>query len=181
MKNVLAFIWEIVKIVLIALIIVVPVRYFLFQPFIVNGNSMEPNYSDGDYLIVDEISHRFREPARGEVIIFQYPVDPSARHIKRIIGLPGETLRINESGIEIVSDGRSMILDEIEYLVDTFFSEEMEISLGDDEFFVMGDNRLVSFDSRRWGALPRDHILGRVLIRAFPLNRAEIMRVPVYQ
>ena len=181
MKDLLTFTWDVAKIILIALMIVIPVRYFLFQPFVVNGQSMEPNYAHGDYLIVDEISYRFRDPVRGEVIIFRYPVNPSLQHIKRVIGLPGETLKINMTGIEVVSGDHSIKLDETGYLVDTLFSNEMEISLGDDEFFVMGDNRSASVDSRRWGALPRDYIVGRVLIRALPLNRAEKIEIPVYQ
>ena len=79
MKNFLAFIWEIVKIVIIALIIVVPIRYFIFQPFFVRGQSMEPNFADGDYLIDDEISYRFESPQRGEVVVFKYPGNPSQR------------------------------------------------------------------------------------------------------
>ncbi len=180
MKNVLTLIWEAAKIVLIALLIVVPIRYFLFQPFVVNGHSMEPNYSHGDYLIVNEISYRFNEPARGEVIIFKYPNNPSLRHIKRIIGLPGETIKISDNGIEIISGEFSFNLDETDYLLNTFFTEEMEMSLGEDEFFVIGDNRAVSFDSRQWGALPRDHILGRAWIRVLPFNRAEWIKVPLY-
>ena len=73
MKKFLSFIWEIIKIVIIALAIVVPIRYFLFQPFFVKGQSMEPNFQNGDYLIVDELSYRLREPERGEVIVFKYP------------------------------------------------------------------------------------------------------------
>ncbi len=181
MKDVLTLTWDMTKIIIIALLIVIPVRYFLFQPFVVNGQSMEPNYAHGDYLIVDEISYRFKEPVRGEVIVFRYPENPSLRHIKRIIGLPGETIRIGGNGVEIISEDISMNLNETSYLLNTVFAEEMEISLSEDEFFVMGDNRSVSFDSRRWGALPRDHILGRVLIRALPLNRAERVEAPTYQ
>ncbi len=181
MKDILTFSWDIAKIILIALMIVIPVRYFLFQPFMVNGQSMEPNYAHGDYLLVDEISYRFKDPARGEVIVFRYPENPSLRHIKRIIGLPGETLVIDNNGIEIIFNNDSMSLDETSYLTDASFSDEMEISLNENEFFVMGDNRTLSFDSRRWGALSRDYIVGRVLIRAFPFNRAEKVEVPVYQ
>ena len=96
MKKLLSFIWEIIKIVIIALAIVVPIRYFLFQPFFVKGESMEPNFQNGDYLIVDELSYRLREPERGEVIVFKYPRNISQRYIKRIIGLPGEAVEIKD-------------------------------------------------------------------------------------
>ena len=181
MKNILNFSWEITKIILIALIIVIPIRYFLFQPFMVNGQSMEPNFVHGDYLIVEEISYMFRDPIRGEVIVFQHPENPSLRHIKRIVGLPGETLRMNETDLEIVFNDHSMILDETSYLVEPFFFNETEISLGEDEFFVMGDNREASFDSRRWGPLPKDYIMGKVFIRVFSLGRVEMFEAPVYQ
>ena len=181
MKNIFIFFWEIVKIVFIALIIVIPVRYFLFQPFVVNGQSMEPNFAHGDYLIVDEISYRFRSPERGEVIVFHYPSNPSLRHIKRVIGLPGETIKIDEYGIEIFFEEESIILDESSFLdYSGSLSKELEVSLGKDEFFVMGDNRAVSFDSRGWGPLSENYIIGRALIRAFPFNRAEMIEIPVF-
>ncbi len=142
---------------------------------------MEPNYAHGDYLIVDEISYRFKSPERGEVIVFRYPENPSLRHIKRIIGLPGETLKIDENGIEVTFGEEIIILDESKYLAYTgSLSNGIDISLGDGQFFVMGDNRAVSFDSRRWGPLPEDYIIGRVLIRVFPLSRAEKVEAPVY-
>ena len=92
MKKFLSFIWEISKTAIIALVIVVPIRYFLFQPFIVRGQSMEPSFYQNDYLIVDEISYRFREPTRGEVVVFKFPQNTSQRYINRVIGLPGETV-----------------------------------------------------------------------------------------
>jgi len=73
MKEVLLFFWEIIKIVVLALLIVIPIRYFVFQPFVIKGSSMEPNFHQGDYLIVDEISYRFTSPERGDVIVFRYP------------------------------------------------------------------------------------------------------------
>ncbi|MDD3711786.1 MAG: signal peptidase I [Patescibacteria group bacterium] len=180
MKEPIDTLFDIIKVILIALLIVIPVRYFLFQPFVVNGQSMEPNYSNGDYLIVDEISYRFKDPVRGDVIVFRYPQNPSLRHIKRVIGLPNETIRINDNGVEIISEGNSIRLDENSYLPFTFMGETMEISLGDDEFFVMGDNRQLSFDSRRWGALSREYILGKVLIRVASFNKAEVIGAPIY-
>ena len=101
MKKFLAFIWETLKIVVIALVIVVPIRYFLFQPFFVKGASMEPNFDDGQYLIIDELSSRFREPQRGEIVVFKYPHDPSQRYIKRVIGLPGETAEVKDGQLSI--------------------------------------------------------------------------------
>lgn len=179
MKNLIIFLWEIAKVIAIALIIVIPIRYFLFQPFIVNGQSMEPNFSDNDYLIVEEVSHRFGDPERGEVIVFKYPNNPSVNHIKRIIGLPGETIIIKNDIIEIIIDSNTIILDEAEYLYASGpLIHNIEMTLREDEFFVMGDNRKSSFDSRRWGALSRENIVGRVIVRAFPFNRIKKIKTP---
>ena len=173
----LLFIWEILKIVIIALVIVIPIRYFLFQPFIVNGQSMEPNFENSNYLIVDELSYRFRDPQRGEVVVFRYPRNVSQRFIKRIIGLPGEKIEI-EAGVVMV-DGK--ILDESEYFpsgVQTLGN--IQISLDENEYFVLGDNRISSFDSRQWGTLPRKNIIGRVYFRAWPITDLTKIEVPSY-
>ena len=170
MKNFLIFIWEVSKIVVVALLIVVPIRYFIFQPFFVRGQSMEPSFFTGDYLIIDELSYHFRSPARGEAIVFEYPNNPSQKYIKRIIGLPGETIQI-EGGQVIVynSDGAPKMLEESAYLNDLVKTEgNTVISLDLDEYFVLGDNRPVSSDSRRWGAVPADNIIGRVFLRVWP-------------
>lgn len=183
-KDTFLFFWEILKIAIIAFAIVLPIRYFLFQPFIVRGASMEPNFHSGDYLIIDEITYRFREPVRGEVIVFHFPLNPSQRYIKRIIALPGEKIEFKEGKILITSpDGkRSQILDESDYLPNpnNFTLEEGEIILKDNEYFVMGDNRAFSSDSRSWGPLPRQYIIGRVLFRAWPFSVMAKIGVPEY-
>ena len=115
MKNFFSFVWEVTKIVIIAAVIVIPIRYFLFQPFFVRGQSMDPNFENGDYLIIDEISYRFRSPQRGEVVVFKYPEDPSQRFIKRIIGLPGETIEIKNGEITVYNQDGTQILNESEY------------------------------------------------------------------
>lgn len=176
MKKILLSVFDTLKIVIIALAIVIPIRYFLFQPFLVSGQSMEPNFEDGNYLIVDEISYRFRAPQRGEVIVFRYPEDPSQRFIKRIIGLPGETVDIRDNVITISKDGASVILNESQYLSSAQTAGDTHLFLGADEYFVLGDNRNFSYDSRRFGVLPKDKITGRVLIRAWPLKELEIFK-----
>jgi len=146
MRNIFIFFWEIIKIVIIALLIVVPIRYFIFQPFFVRGQSMEPNFENGDYLIIDEISYRFREPQRGEVIVFRYPLNPSQRYIKRIIGLPGETVEIENNKVIIVNEKRSQILDESRYLSSaTLTPGEIRLTLANDEYFVLGDGHPYSW------------------------------------
>jgi len=181
MKSFLVFIWEITKIVIIALVIVVPIRYFLFQPFFVRGQSMEPNFENSDYLIIDEISYRFRAPQRGEVVVFKYPQNPSQRYIKRIVGLTGETVEIKDGQVTIFNEQGEQILDESNYL-SPFISTpgDIRISLAENEYFVLGDNRISSADSRRWGPLPRENIIGRVFLRAWPVSAFAKFEAPAY-
>jgi len=183
MKSVLTFVWEIIKITVITLAIIIPVRYFLMQPFFVKGASMEPNFDDGQYLIIDEVSYRWRIPERGEVIVFRYPADPGQFYIKRIIGLPGETVEVSNNQVEIFNAEHPLgfVLDESAYLppgVPT--TGELQQKLGPDEYFVLGDNRVASFDSRRWGLLPRSNIIGRVWLRAWPPQNVHVFGAPEY-
>lgn len=179
MKSFLLFIWEIAKIVIIALLIVIPIRTFLFQPFFVRGESMSPAFENGDYLIIDQLSYRIRDPERGEVIVFKHP--PSQRYIKRIIGLPGETVEIEDGKIIIHKQGESYTLDESNYIpLDIFTIGEAPISLAENEYFVLGDNRLFSADSRRWGPLVREDIIGRVFFRAWPFTAFAKIEAPEY-
>ncbi|MFH1509730.1 MAG: signal peptidase I [Candidatus Nealsonbacteria bacterium] len=180
MKNFFGFLWEITKIVLIALIIVLPIRYFLFQPFFVDGQSMDPSFEDGDYLIVDELSYRLRVPERGEVVVFNYPKDPSQRYIKRIIGLPGETIEITNGKIYITDTEGRIELNESEYLPSTYTTGSINVNLDEKEYFVLGDNRSASSDSRRWGTLPRKNIIGQVFLRAWPIASLSKISAPDY-
>ena len=177
-KYFLNFVWEILKIVIISLAIIIPIRYFLIQPFYVKGASMDPNFFDGDYLIIDEISYRFSAPEREDVIIFRYPLDQSQFFIKRIIGLPGETVKVEDGKVFIknksIASGE-FVLDESSYLENISTAGNLEMSLGDDEYFVLGDNRDASSDSRKWGAIKKDYIIGRAWVRAWPFNRVKIL------
>jgi len=177
-RKFISFIWEMAKIVVIAALIVAPIRYFLFQPFLVRGQSMEPNFRDGDYLIVDEISYRLREPKRGEVIVFEYPENPDQKFIKRIVGLPGETVEIGDGKIRI-NEGE-IVLNEDKYLPPFKTLGNVKITLGEDDYFVLGDNRPYSFDSRRFGPLDEKEIIGRVFLRAWPFENIDKFESPDY-
>jgi signal peptidase I len=139
--------WEFVKFTLIAVLIVVPIRLWIAQPFIVSGKSMEPTFHNGDYLIVDELSYNFNEPQKNDVIIFRYPLEPSKYYIKRIEGLPGEKIKTNGK----------------------------EITLGENEYYVLGDNRGASSDSRSWGPLKENFIVGRAFVRLWPFNNLGVL------
>jgi signal peptidase I len=178
------FVWDFVKIVLIALVIIIPIRYFVFQPFIVSGSSMEPNFQDGQYLVIDELTYHFREPRRGEVVVMRYPRDPKQYFIKRVIGLPGEKIQIDNGKVTIYNDANpeGVALDEsylpnqgLTYPHDTVLvGGSKTITLGKDEYFMMGDNRLASSDSRDWGPLPSEDLVGKTFIRALPLTEFKV-------
>jgi len=177
MKNFFAFIWEISKIVIVALLIVIPIRYFIFQPFFVKGQSMEPNFENGDYLIIDEISYRLRAPQRGEVIVFKYPENPSQRYIKRIVGLPGETIEIKDGKVIIFENNQRKVLSESDYLSgNLMFVNYPKIGLGPDEYFALGDNRKSTWQ----GIVPQRNIIGRVFFRAWPFVALAKIEAPTY-
>lgn len=169
--------WEFLKAVIISILIVVPVRAYVAQPFIVDGASMEPNFHGGNYLIIDELSYEFfREPTRGEVVVFRAPPNPSQFYIKRIIGLPGETVEIHNNKIYITTtSGNTFNLDE-SYIPASFNTDPNMIKkLNKDEYFVLGDNRPHSSDSRIWGILPRQNITGRVFVRLWPISEIGLL------
>ncbi|MFA6315074.1 MAG: signal peptidase I [Candidatus Paceibacterota bacterium] len=160
-----------------AIIISIPIRYFIAEPFIVNGASMDPTFATGQFLIVDRLSYRFEEPKRGDVIVFQYPNNPSTYYIKRIIGLPGESLHIKDGHVTIASSTlhEEINLDE-PYISSSHLSKDyLDVTLTDTEYFVMGDNRTQSYDSRVWGPLDRDLIVGRPIVRLFPITSLSIL------
>jgi signal peptidase I len=164
------FFTELLKFAALALLIVIPVRLFVAQPFIVSGESMVPTFQNGQYLIVDELTYHFESPARGEVIVFRYPKDPSQFFIKRIIGLPGETVHIADSGISVTKpDGTTEQLDE-SYVVNLGNGGSRDYTVPSGDYFVMGDNRPESSDSRSWGFLPRGNIVGRAFLRLLPFS-----------
>ncbi len=162
--------WEIIKFALIALIIVVPIRTYIAKPFIVEGASMVPTFEDKNYLIVDEISYRLSDPKRGDVIVFHPPQNDAVYYIKRVIGLPGETIAIEKGKVTIKNtehpDGFPLDEDYVSELGTTTLTR----TLGETDYFVMGDNRPYSSDSRYFGVLPRDHIRGRAFLRLYPLK-----------
>lgn len=159
---------EIVIFIVLAIIIVVPIRLFVAQPFIVDGESMHPTFESGDYLIIDEFTYHLQVPHRGDVIVFRYPGNTKIFYIKRIIGLPGETIHINSGKITITkTDTTSLTLTE-PYAVVEDATYTLNTTLGSDQYFVMGDNRPESSDSRVWGPLPTKDIIGRVFVRLLP-------------
>ncbi len=179
----IGFFVEMAQVVAVSLMIIIPVRYFLIQPFYVKGASMEPNFYENEYLIIDEISYRIRGPQRGEVVVFRYPLDTKQYFIKRIIGLPGEGVEIANGKIVIKNSENpdGFILDETVYLPGNIFTAgERRVELGEDEYFLLGDHRSASMDSRVFGPVNESLVIGRALLRGWPLGKAGFISYPVY-
>lgn len=163
---------DLFTLVALIVIVVIPIRLFVISPFIVDGASMHPTFEHLDYLVVNEFMYYFKAPARGDVIVFRYPAEPSTFYIKRIIGLPGDKVSINHGIVTVTTaNGESLTLTE-PYLVNEDATYTKNTTLLDDQYFVMGDNRPNSSDSRVWGPLPKKNIIGRVDLRLLPIGDA---------
>lgn len=174
------FIAEIVQIAVLALAIILPVRYFLIQPFVVKGASMEPNFYDNEYLIIDELTFHFRAPERGEIVVFRPPQHTDQYYIKRVIGLPGETVEIRSGKVTIYNDEHPNGFTLDETYIDQVTEGRDRRTLGPDEYYVLGDNRDASLDSRYFGPVSIDRFVGRVWVRGLPIDRATAFDLPSY-
>jgi signal peptidase I len=163
-------VWEIIEFAVIALVIVIPIRAFVAQPFVVSGTSMVPTFENGDYLIVDELSYRFESPHRGDVVVFKYPKDESLYFIKRIIGVPGDTVQINGSTVTIVNAEHPEGFKLDEPYIANKSSNITTTVVTPGNYFVMGDNRPASSDSRFWGLVPAKLLTGRAFLQLLPVS-----------
>lgn len=168
-----AFFIKLGSIALAALVIATLARVFVAEPFVVSGPSMLPTFGPGDYLVIDRLTYALKAPARGDVIVFRYPLDASAYFVKRIVGLPGETIEVGDGAVWLVSpDGsKKQLLDGPYNSAGKRHDRSSSITLADDEYFMLGDNRDVSDDSREWGPLRRRYVIGRVVARLLPLSQ----------
>lgn len=186
MRKVFTSILEVAEVAIVALLAVISIRTFLVQPFLVSGASMVPTFSNGDYLLIDELTYRFRPPERGEVIVFKYPKDESTYFIKRIIGLPGDKVEIKDGKV-IVTDAQypqGKVIGESYLpagtLTVTRAGESTAYTVPQGEYFVLGDNRPYSFDSRDWGFVKKDEVVGLVRLRLWPLPDITVFSAPAY-
>lgn len=166
--------WEFVRYAILAILIVVPFRIYIAQPYMVNGASMDPTFKNADYLIVDQISKRLEEPKRESVLIIRYPKDPSKFFIKRLIGFPGETVNIIDGEVFIYNEQNKEGLKLNDSYIIYPKHENFSTQLKTDEYFVMGDNRAGSSDSRIWGPVPKKYIIGRPFLRLWPINKIDL-------
>ncbi len=184
--SIFLFIVEVVQIIAISLLIIIPVRAYLIQPFVVRGASMEPSFYDREYLIIDKLSYSFREPVTGDIIVFQYP--PNAPDdvekqyfIKRVIGIPGEKVEVSNGEVTVTNSDNPIgtVLEELYLGVDKTIGKDRK-ELNPNEYYVLGDNRQSSLDSRSFGPITRGDIVGRVWFRGFPFNRISAFSIPEY-
>ncbi len=177
-ESIGAFFMEMIETVAVVLSIFLVIYLFLVQPHQVNGLSMYPTFNNGDYVLTDKVSYRTRTPKRGEVVVFaappaaQCPEGTGCDFIKRILGLPGDRVEVHDNGIWI----NGIKLEEPyipaeNYTLPGAFTQNRAITLNNDEYFVSGDNRPHSSDSRAWGPITSDEIVGRVIMRYWPINK----------
>jgi signal peptidase I len=176
MREFIFGLWEVIEVVIIALAMVFVMRSFIVQPFLISGSSMLHTFFDGDYVLVDELTYRFKEPERGDIIVFRFPLSPNIYYIKRVIGVRGDRV--------VVSAGEVKINDKKikeDYLDKGMYTNgKSDVFVGDNQVFVMGDNRTGSSDSRIWGFVPYENIIGVVRLRLLPLNKVHIFNRPIY-
>jgi signal peptidase I len=175
-----ALVRELIKVAVIAAITIIGVRELLFKPFYVEGQSMVPNFQPNQYLIIDELTYRFREPERGEVIVFKHT--DGQYLLKRVIGLPGERIKVGDGKITIYNDAHpeGLKLDET-YLPDDLQTTGEEIvTLEKTQYFVLGDNRPNSLDSRRFGPISKNQMVGRVFFRGWPFDQVAVFKTPQF-
>lgn len=173
-SSVFGVFWEFIEAIVFALAIFVVVYLFLFQPNQVKGSSMYPTFKDGEYILTDKISYRLGQPKHGDVVVFKSPKNENVDFIKRIIGLPGDTIRISKGRVYV----NGQALDESEYLdqsvytgPESFLAEDQDVTVPEGKYFVLGDNRPHSSDSRDFGPVTTAEFVGKVFFRYFPVDR----------
>ncbi len=196
------FFWELIKTIVIVGLLVFFVRFFVIQPYYIIGSSMEPDYHNGEYLFIDELSYRFSQPTRGDVVVFKHPDEtciayvegspvlksflqgPCKNYIKRIIGLPGETVKIQDGKVFVINEenpnGLALAEPYIESGLVTLGNQT--VSVGENEFFVLGDNRKpnASSDSREWGLLNKEYIVGKAWLKVLPISELGFVEKQTY-
>jgi signal peptidase I len=194
--------WEILKTVGVFLVAIIIFRFYIFQPFLVKGTSMEPNFHDGQYLVVNELAYHLGSPKRGDVVVFKHPEPactdfieanyinqvflqgPCTNYIKRVVGVPGETVIVKDGKVYVKNEKNpnGFELDEKYIVSGTPTLGDQTRTLGKDEYFVLGDNRYpnASSDSREWGVLPRKNITGKAAFILYPFDDLTVVKRASY-
>lgn len=182
LKRLGAFFLDIIQVVVFAVAIFLFVYLLILQPHKIKGNSMQPNFPDGEYLLTDKVSYRFGEPERGDVVVFEPPGSQGEEFIKRILGLPGEivSLRGNKFYVNGALVNESYIATDLPTSPGNYLKEGAELTVPQDQYFVLGDNRTHSSDSRAFGPIPKDKITGRAWVIYWPPSLAGVVDEVTY-
>ena len=170
LKRLGAFFLDILEVVVFAIAIFLFVYLLVLQPHKIKGDSMQPNFPNGEYLLTDKVSYRFGEVERGDVVVFEPPGSEGEEYIKRIIGLPGEEISVKGGKVYINGSllDESYISDSLQTSGGSFLNENATVDVPSDYYFVLGDNRVASSDSRMWGFVEKDKITGRAWLVYWP-------------
>lgn len=181
LRKIYFFFLDTMQTILIAASIFLVIYIFLFRPFQVSGESMFPTFKNREYILTNLITLRFHDPQQGDVIVFKAPTNEEKDFIKRVIGMPGDSVLLKEGFVYV--NGKK--LDESAYLDasvrtygGSFLNEDQSVVVPQGHYFVMGDNRPFSSDSREWGFVPRDSIIGKSFYVYWPINTMRIVKNP---
>jgi len=180
-RKIYSFLLDSLQTLLMATAVFLVIYIFLFRPFEVKGASMFPNFHDNEYVLTNLITLRFEDPKLGDVIVFKAPMDPEKDFIKRVIGAAGDSVEVRDGLVYL----NGSLLDESSYLDSTvktyggsFMKERGPVTVPEGEFLVFGDNRMYSSDSREWGFIKKDSIIGKSLFIYWPLDNASLIKNP---
>jgi len=181
LKKVYFFLLDILQTLILAAAAFVVVYMFLFRPFEVKGESMVPNFHDSEYLITNLISLRFSDPELGDVVVFKAPNDPDKDFIKRVIGVPGDTVYIEDGSVyrngELLGQ-TSYLPEDLKTYSGSFMQDGLEVTVPEGHFLVLGDNRPFSSDSREWGFVPKENIIGTTFFVYWPIKSIGVIKNP---
>lgn len=181
-KRAVAAFFDFLQGIVVVLAILVMIYLYLVSPQEINGASMEPNFHNGEYILTNKILYKFREPVRGDVVIFKSPKNKDIDYIKRIIGLPGDIVKLENNALYV--NGQKVeepyLAPGITIFGGSYLSEGQEVVVPPGEYFVAGDNRPHSSDSREFGPIPLTDFIGVAFLRYFPFDRFGVLPRPTY-
>ena len=188
-KSVASQLLDFLETIALAFVIFLVIDTFVMQPHVVKGNSMLPNFHTGERIFTESVGYRFGTPKRGDIIVFRYPYAPDNEYIKRIIGLPGDEIRLSAGGVTIIDalHPQGFTLKEpylgrdVRTTGKKFLPDNTTYKVPDNAYFVLGDNRQESSDSREWGSVPKNNLIGRVFVRYWPPSALSLIQGFNYQ
>lgn len=180
-RKIYTFLIDTVQTLLLVFAVFLVIYIFLFRPFRVSGNSMDPTFFDKQYILTNIIALKLGNPKVGDVIVFKAPNDPEKDFIKRVIGVPSDTVSIKNGDVYVngkLLDQSRFLNSSVKTYVGAFLREEESVTVPENSYFVMGDNRAGSSDSREWGFVPLKFIIGKSLFVYWPLDKMQIIKNP---